>query len=369
METLTAILVGGGCFGWLKHRRKPKSVEEVPPKMQRLVLREANKDITLAKLEIEEVDTPQPKPGQLLIKVLAAPVNPSDDGAWKLPLGNEGSGLVVATGGGVWASHFVGYPAGGKGTPKTKSPFTGKSYAQYAVVDAFGMGPWGLPSSIKVEDACAYFVNPFTVISIVEAVRSKKGKAFIHTAAASQLGQMMVKYCQKEGIALVNLVRRKEQVELLQKLGAKYIVNTSDPEWKSMLGKMMMELQISQVVDCIAGDFTAELIELLPPGGTAWVYGRLSGKDLSSINPIQLIYFGKKLEGFLVSSWIFKDGMVRGLLRARKQAAIVAKNFDIFGSQGFKDVSMKDMHQAYCSHLASGATGGKLRVRPWSFKG
>ncbi|CAE7565784.1 MECR [Symbiodinium microadriaticum] len=352
METLTAILVGGGCFGWLKHRRKPKSVEEVPPKMQRLVLREANKDITLAKLEIEEVDTPQPKPGQLLIKVLAAPVNPSDDGAWKtppshgypLPLGNEGSGLVVATGGGVWASHFVGKKSG--------TPY-------FAFPDIF----------CRPQDACAYFVNPFTVISIVEAVRSKKGKAFIHTAAASQLGQMMVKYCQKEGIALVNLVRRKEQVELLQKLGAKYIVNTSDPEWKSMLGKMMMELQISQVVDCIAGDFTAELIELLPPGGTAWVYGRLSGKDLSSINPIQLIYFGKKLEGFLVSSWIFKDGMVRGLLRARKQAAIVAKNFDIFGSQGFKDVSMKDMHQAYCSHLASGATGGKLRVRPWSFKG
>ncbi|CAE7387071.1 MECR [Symbiodinium natans] len=365
METLSAVLVGAGCFGWLQYKRQ---------KMQRLVLREANKDIALAKIEIEEVETPKPKSGQLLIKVLAAPVNPSDDGAWKLPLGIEGSGRVVATGGGLWASQFLGLEAYRGDTVA----FTGKSYAQYAVVDAFGLGPFILPSNTAVEDACSYFVNPFTVVSIVEAVRSRKGKAFIHTAAASQLGQMMVKYCQQEGMVLVNVVRRKEQVEVLEKLGAKYIVDTSDPEWKPALGKLasagsmlldgsgklIHELQISQVVDCIAGNFTGELLAMLPPGGTAWVYGRLSGENLGSINPIQLIYFNKKLEGFLVNNWIFRDGIIRGLLRGRKQAAIVGRHFDVFGSR-FKDVSMLDLHQAYCSHLAAGATGGKVRLRPW----
>eukprot|EP00434_Breviolum_minutum_P010343 symbB.v1.2.009126.t1/scaffold577.1/size258142/1 len=134
MESCGVLCLAGSCFAFLRHRSQPRSIETLPTKMRRLVLREANVDISKAKLEIEEVDVPQPKPGQVLIKVAASPVNPSDDGTWKttpsqgypMPLGNEGSGTVVATGGGSIAAGWLGKHVA----------FFGKAYAQYAIADA-----------------------------------------------------------------------------------------------------------------------------------------------------------------------------------------------------------------------------------------
>ncbi|CAK9101774.1 Hormonally up-regulated neu tumor-associated kinase homolog (Serine/threonine-protein kinase MAK-V) [Durusdinium trenchii] len=150
METLTAVGVAlGGCFAFVKFKSQPKKGQELPQKMRRLVLREANSDISQARIEVEEVDLPQPRPGQVLIKVAASPVNPSDDGTWKvppsqgypMPLGNEGSGVVVATGGGLLASQWLGQSVA----------FLGKAYAEYAVADAFLLTT--VPSDVTLEDA------------------------------------------------------------------------------------------------------------------------------------------------------------------------------------------------------------------------
>lgn len=359
MESCGVLCLAGSCFAFLRHRSQPRSIETLPTKMRRLVLREANVDISKAKLEIEEVDVPQPKPGQVLIKVAASPVNPSDDGTWKtapsqgypMPLGNEGSGTVVATGGGSIAAGWLGRHVA----------FFGKAYAQYAIADAVMLTE--VPMDVPVEDACAAYINPLTVISIVEAVRARKGSVFIHTAAASQLGQMLVRYCQQEGMTLVNIVRRKEQVQLLERLGAQHIVDTSDPSWESKLQTLIQQLKIYHAFDCISGEVPGKLMSLLPPGGTVWVYGRLAGK-LEQIDPIDFIYRNKKLEGFLLTTWLFGNNWIQGLLRWRRQTGLMKSNLKTIFATEFQDTTLPEMLMVYCAHKASGATGAKIRVRP-----
>ncbi|CAJ1384429.1 unnamed protein product [Effrenium voratum] len=366
-----------GCFTWLAARRpKAGSVgqPQTPPlieyspkaiegsggrKMRRLVLREANVDISQAKIEVEEVEVPKAPWGHVLVKVAAAPVNPSDDGTWKLPpsqgypmaLGNEGSGRVVASGGGVVAGRLVG----------REVAFFGKSFSQYAVADAMTCSK--LPTDVPVEDGCAFYINPFTVVCMVEAVKSQKGRAFIHTAAASQLGQMMVKYCQTEKMQLVNLVRRKEQAEVLRNLGAEFVVDTSQADWKATLRGLIEQLQIRHAFDCIAGDMPGTLLPLLPPGSTVWVYGRLQGA-LSGIDPVELMYRQKKLEGFLLTTSLFKGGWLATFRRFKRAAGQVCKGLTTTFASEFRDVSLEDMQRVYVQHKASGATGAKIRVRP-----
>lgn len=361
VATSAAALGGAALLSWSLSRAK--ATEKVPSRMRRVVLVEANKDLKQARLEVQEVDTPKPRKGQVLVKVAAAPINPSDDGIWKVkprlgypfPLGNEGSGTVVATGGGMVASRLLG----------KKVAVLGNTYAEYTVVDAM-RGAFTLPQDLPVEDGCAFFVNPFTVVGIVETVKEQGGKALIHTAAASQLGQMMVKYCKAEGMTLVNLVRRKEQVELLRGLGAEYVVSTSDEDWQSQLEQLIRDLQIKHVFDAIAGDMSGTLLTIMPPGSTVYVYGRLSDTPIGNIQPLDLIYRGKKLQGFLLTNWLTKGGMLQALRRSIRTSKLVGKHLKGIFSSEFKDTTLTGLHSDYCSFTASGVTGTKVRVRPHS---
>merc|ERR1712217_615258 len=114
-------------------------------------------------------------------------------------------------------------------------------------------------------------INPFTVVGIVETVKACGSNVFIHTAAASQLGQMMVKYCKQEGVTVVNLVRRDEQAEALRKLGSEYVIVTGKEGWQSELAKLIAQLRIKCAFDAIAGEMSGTLLSLLPPGGSVWV--------------------------------------------------------------------------------------------------
>jgi len=207
-----------------------------------------------------EVEVPTPGPGQVLIKMEAAPVNPSD--MWPmfgpadlskaeleysdsrrvmtapvhqsmliavrsrldqvLPVGNEGAGTVVEAGEG--AEGLVG---------KTVAVMSGASYAQYCCVPAMACLPFN--EGTTAEQAASSFVNPLTALSMVDTMRLEGHTALIHTAAASNLGQMLNKICIADGVDLVNIVRKQEQVDVLKALGAKYIVNSSAETYKKDL--------------------------------------------------------------------------------------------------------------------------------------
>ena len=215
-------------------------------------------------LEIAVVSVPVPEPGpdDVLIRVEATPINPSDLGLLfgpadmstataggtaehpvvtakvpeavmsavaaradaAMPVGNEGAGTVVAAGSSDKAQALMG---------KVVAAVGGAMYSQYRVMPADQC--LVLHDGTTAEEAASCFVNPLTALGMVETMRAEGHTALVHTAAASNLGQMLLKICLNDGVDLVNIVRRKEQVDLLKSLGAKYVCNSSDDDFMDQL--------------------------------------------------------------------------------------------------------------------------------------
>jgi len=163
---------------------------------------------------VKEIPIPHPGPNEVLIKVEAAPINPLDlafmRGASErkpsLPcqLGYEGAGLVVGSGGDKFSSSLVG-----KRVCFFSPPGQPSTWAQYIVTKALGCFPLG--ESVSFEIGASGIINPVTAVAFLEIVKEGKHKAVVQTAAASQLGRMMIKVLKKEGIKTINIVRKAEQ--------------------------------------------------------------------------------------------------------------------------------------------------------------
>ena len=208
-------------------------------------------------LEISEETFPAPTGNQVLVRMEAAPINPSDLAiltsaadfetaeyspgkvvaqmpepflsgqrgrhGQRLAAGNEGAGTVIATGDSDMAKALIG---------QRVACVPGNAFSQYAIADAMMCLPLGDHSS---EVGASSFVNPMTALGFVETARMEGHDAIVHLAAASNLGQMLNKICQEDGMKLVNIVRKQEQVDLLKGLGAEYVVNSSDDDYIKQL--------------------------------------------------------------------------------------------------------------------------------------
>src|SRR3954469_7814238 len=233
-------------------------------------------------LEISLVDVPTPEPGpdEVVVRVEASPINPSDLGlligaadmatakasgtkespvitakvpetAMKamagrldesMPVGNEGAGVVVQTGSSDAAKALMG---------KTVAMIGGAMYSQYRCVKVGECLP--LPSGTTAAEGASCFVNPLTALGMTETMRREGHTALVHTAAASNLGQMLNKICLKDGIALVNIVRSAAQAEILRKLGAKHVVDSSTATFMDDLTKALVETGATLAFDAIGG--------------------------------------------------------------------------------------------------------------------
>ena len=209
-----------------------------------------------------EVDIPDPGPDEVLIKVEAAPINPSDlglmfgilntdtataaelngfpavslpvpeammramktrVGQW-LPAGNEGAGTVVAAGSSDEAQALMG---------KRVGVFGGELFAQYRCMSA--MQCMALPDDVTAEEGASCVVNPMTALGFVETAKMEGHKAIVHAAAASNLGQMLHRICAEDGIPLVNIVRSDDQVAMLRGQGAEHVLNSTDENFQKTL--------------------------------------------------------------------------------------------------------------------------------------
>lgn len=236
---------------------------------------------TSGELEISLLDVPTPEPvdDEVVVRIEAAPINPSDlgllvgaadmstakasgtkeapvitakvpDGAMRamgarldqsLPVGNEGAGVVIKTGSSDAAKALMG---------KTVAMIGGAMYAQYRTLKARDCQP--LPEGTTAAEGASWFVNPLTALGMTETMRREGHKALVHTAAASNLGQMLNKICIKDGIGLVNIVRSKEQAEILKKIGAKHVVDSSVPDFLDDLTAALVETAATIAFDAIA---------------------------------------------------------------------------------------------------------------------
>ena len=264
-------------------------------------------------LELAVAEVPQPVPGEndVIIRVEAAPINPSDlglllgtadptgaqalsDGSGirltpppeavamlaargnrSVPCGNEGAGVVVAAGEGEAAQALLG---------KTVATWRGAMYSQFKRSPADQC--LVLHDGTTPAEAASCFVNPLTVLGMVGTMRLEGHTALVHTAAASNLGQMLQKVCTHEGIALVNIVRRPEHVELLRGVGAKHVVNSSLESFDADLVEALVETGATLAFDATGGGSLAGRILAAMEraqarlGGAATPYGTAVHKQL-----------------------------------------------------------------------------------------
>jgi len=339
----------------------------IPKTQKQIVLVEPNEDLNKAKFEVRIADVPVPKRGEVLVRMAAAPVNPSDFGTWmQTPkgvepkcVGNEGCGVVVASGGGLMTRNLLGKKVG------ILARASG-SYQQYVAVDAM-TSVFKLDQSADVLEAASFFVNPYTAVGIIDTVKQRGASGFVHMAAASQLGQMLVKLAPSQKVTIINVVRREEQAQLLREIGAVHVVVQNDG-WEQVLGDLVNELKIRVAFDCISGDTTGTLVNLMPSKSVTFLYGALSEKPASNINPMDLIYRGKKLEGWLLPAWLMGGGMLRTFFRVRRASGLVnvALGKGGWAASQYEDVSMEDWFKTFLAMRQNsgngGFTGRKLRL-------
>src|SRR3954470_8003062 len=238
-------------------------------------------------LSLAEVLIPEPGPDQVLVKVEATPINPSDLGLLigpadmstakasgsgadikvtakvpeqalpflaarldqAMPVGNEGAGTVVKAGSSEAAQALLG---------KTVSMIGGGMYAQYRLLKATDCQP--LPAGTTAAEGASWFVNPLTALGMTETMKREGHKALDHTAAASNLGQMLNKICQEDGIGLVNIVRSAEQAKLLRGIGAKHVVDSTSASFTDELTQALVETGATIAFDAIGGGKLASQI-------------------------------------------------------------------------------------------------------------
>jgi NADPH2:quinone reductase len=212
----------------------------------------------------------KPGPGQVLIKVEASVINPSDlymmqgnySGTFTYPLvpGSEGSGTVVASGGGMVAWMMMGKRVGFVRQAEAGGKYTKDgAYAEYVVTTA--MQCVTLDDSTSWEQGAGSFVNPITCVGLLDKAKEYKAPAVISTGAASQLGRMIIKYFKENGVETINVVRRKEQVELLQKeCGAEHVLDSTDENFDADLKAITKKLGANVCLEAVAGELTGRIM-------------------------------------------------------------------------------------------------------------
>jgi NADPH:quinone reductase len=273
-------------------------------------------------IAVAEVPVPRPGPGEVLVRVFASPINPSDlmfiRGLYgfKKPLpavpGFEGSGTVVEAGTGMMPRFLKGRRvACAAADPKV----TGGMWAEYVVTSTQLCIP--LRKDVDLEQGATLLINPMTAWGLMHEARRGKHRAVVQTAAASALGRMIVRLGKRLSVPIINVVRRAEQVELLRGLGAEYVVNSSEPEFDKQLRELCHQLGASIGFDAVAGEMSAIVLRAQPRGSRLLVYGALSLQP-SQADPASLIFEGKRLEGFWLNAWL-RSRTLLGQLRLARQ--------------------------------------------------
>ena len=345
-------------------------------------------------LQLNDKTWDEPKPGQVLVKIEATPINPSDLGllfasadtdnavyspgkvvakmpdnatramksrhGMAMPAGNEAAGTVAAAGAGAEA--LLG---------KRVACVPGSAYASYAYADA----AMCMPVEASAAQAASSFVNPMTALGFVETMKLEGFTGIIHAAAASNLGQMLVKICLEDGVPLVNIVRSDDQVKLLKDLGATHVLNMTDADFMPQLIDAIAETKAMLGFDPIGGGTLAGQIltamEAAASRGAAFSrYGSSEAKKVYIYGALDLgptvlnRAFGLTwdLAGWLLTPFMAKAGMeVVGRMRAR-----VAKDLTTtFASHYKAEVSLEGMlTKAAVSEYNARRTGEKYLVVP-----
>jgi NADPH:quinone reductase-like Zn-dependent oxidoreductase len=311
-------------------------------------------------LSAREVPRPAPGRGEVLVRMLASPVNPSDliytEGKYglkpTLPAtpGFEGVGVVEASGGGL-----LGWLRKGKRVAVVNDGVG--NWGEYTVAKARQVIP--VPAALPDDQAACFFVNPTTALVMTRSVlRVPPGGWLLQTAAGSNLGKMVIRLGRKYGFKTVNVVRRREQVDELERLGADAVLVSGD----GPVAGRVRELTgggVRYALDPVGGATGAEAVASLAAGGRCLLYGLLSGEPVP-VDPRSLITGSKTVQGFWLADWV-KAQRVPTLLRLfREVGRLIADG--TLRSDIAAEYPLDRVTEAV-RHAASGAKGGKVLLR------
>jgi NADPH2:quinone reductase len=282
-----------------------------------------------------------------------------------MPVGNEGAGLVVRSGNSPAAQALLG---------KTVAIIGGAMYAQYRAVSASQC--LLLPADATAADGASCFVNPLTALGMVETMKREGHSALVHTAAASNLGQMLNRICLKDGIALVNIVRKPEQEAILREAGARHVCNTAAPDFLAQLTDALAATGATIAFDAIGGGKLAGQIlgcmeaainrnakEYSRYGSAVhkqvYLYGML---DTSPTEIVRNFGMAWGIGGWLLFPFLQKIGPAEG---ARLRARVAAELKTTFASRYTRTVSLAEaLSPEAIAVYAKRTTGEKFLIDP-----
>ncbi|WP_309604256.1 zinc-binding dehydrogenase [Phenylobacterium sp.] len=350
-------------------------------------------------LSLATVEIADPGPDEVLVRVEASPINPSDLGLLlgaadmstakasggvvtasvppqlmrmmagrldqSMPVGNEGAGVVIAAGSDPAAQALMG---------KTVAMLGGAMYAQHRTLKAADVLP--LPPGATSADGASCFVNPLTALGMVETMRREGHTALAHTAAASNLGQMLNRICLKDGVQLVNIVRSREQAHILTDIGATHVVDSTSASFMDDLTKALVETGATLAFDAIGGGKLASQILAcmeVAANQRATVYSRYG----STVHKQVYIYGGLNtgptelarsygmmwgLGGWLLTPFLMKIGAAEGQ-KLRERVAAELKT--TFASHYTAEISLAEALQLdTIAAYNKRATGEKYLINP-----
>jgi NADPH:quinone reductase-like Zn-dependent oxidoreductase len=314
-------------------------------------------------LQLVEKPVPQPQKGQVLVKVAASPVNPADlafmNGQYgvrrSLPTvpGWEGSGTVVASGGGLAARFFLGRRVACAALDGHDG-----AWAEYMLTSPLRCIP--LRKEITAEQGATMLVNPLTAWALIELARRGGHQAVVQTAAAGALGRMLLRLGQRSGLSVVNIVRRREQVELLESMGAQYVLSTHQEDFEEQLREVCRRLKVRLGFEAVAGEMTDRLLQAMPRRAQVVVYGALSNAACQ-IHPGRLIFKQQRVRGFWLSAWSPRFGLLGGMLYAGWQIQTLLG--DALKTEIQARLPLEQAHQGL-ERYVNGMTGGKVLFLP-----
>ena len=354
----------------------------------------------ILKLEVTNSDIPEPADHEVVVEIHAAPINPSDvgvlfglsnmittdfigttaepktiqypapivnhmKGRWdkSLPAGNEGAGVVIKAGKDM--QHLMG---------KVVALFGANCFAKYRCVP--GLSCAVMNEGTTPAQAAASCVNPYTALGMVATMKMENHTAIINTAAASNLGQMLLKVCKADGIPLINIVRRQEQVDLLKSIGGEYVLNSSDDDFNTQLTEAIKETGATLAFECIGGgDMAGQILDamekaLASKADTYSVYGTTTVKQVyiyGSLNQGPTTFrrsFGLywNIGGWLVTPVIQKMGM-EGFIAMQKRVA--DEIHTTFKSSFHQEISLVQMCEPdHIVEYVKASSGKKYLVNP-----
>ena len=307
-------------------------------------------------LIVKECQIPPLKKGEVLIKMEASPINPSDlsllSGTYaekpNFPFvpGIEGSGTVVAAGKGILPRLRLN-----KRVSCSATPGQGGAWAEYMLTSVFRCLP--IANHISFEQASMLIVNPLTALSFIDLSKKAKASCILNNAAASSLGKMLIRLARKEGIKLINVVRNEQQLQTLKQLGAEHILNSGDKNYLEQLKDLMETYKPSVLFDAVGGKEASSLIQHAPSGAKLISYARLSEEDLL-INPRILIQQEKSIEGFFLGNFTKKQSLLKKLASSRKAQKMIATELKTTINRSFSPSEINEAIAYYKQHMSNG---------------